>query len=74
VTEELDVSVRRDGLLYAMQSDNFSKEEIGYVGCIKGLHGRDEVCHFEKSVNYYENRVHTSLGPQHTNPLSVQNL
>jgi hypothetical protein len=63
VTEELDVSVRVDGLGFAMQLDNFSKEEMGYMGCIKGLHARDEVCHFGKSVNYYENSVHTSLGP-----------
>jgi hypothetical protein len=74
VTKELDVSVRRDGLWYTMQSNNINKEDMGYVRCIRGLHAMDEVCNFEKSVNYYENRVHTLLVPQHTNPLSVQSL
>jgi len=57
-----------------MQPNNFSKEDMGYVRCIRGLHAMNEVCNFGKSINYFKNKDHTSLGPQHTNPLSVQSL
>jgi hypothetical protein len=44
------------------------------VRCIRGLHAMNEVCNFGKSINYFKNKDHTSLGPQYTNPLSVQSL
>jgi hypothetical protein len=62
--KELDVSVRGNCLRNTMQPNYFSKEEMGYVGSIRGLPAKDIVYHFGEPINDYKNRIHTSLGPQ----------
>lgn len=64
MAEELDVSLKGDCLRHTMQPNYFSKEEMGYVGSIRGLPARDNVCHFGEPINDYKNRIHTSLGPR----------
>lgn len=62
MTQEFVVTVRSDSVRQTMQADDLPEEQLGNMTCNRGLPSWNKMCHLRKSVDYYKDKVRTSLG------------